>query len=350
VCSNNSVICNDISKLLPEFWDGYEGKGEPYGIINRDLARKVGRLMDGDKFPDPDIEGVNPCAEQSLCNLETCCLAEIFLPNIDSLDELKKVGTMLYRICKHSLSLPCHHLETQEIVHKNFRMGIGITGYMQCREAKRAWLPEFYDFLRSFDVQYSALHGFPISIKLTTVKPSGTLSLLAGVTPGVHPGLSLAVFSVFDCLPHCVFRDILPRGVTGIYQYFIRRIRISTTNPLVNLCRKSGYHCEFQIGFDGTEDRNTTVVSFPCKYPAGTQLASGMTAINQLETVKRLQKEYSDNAVSWSVRFVYVFGVFAAFLRLKLTIVCCGLKARFTIANTSCWRSRRGSPRISTRA
>ena len=275
MCSNNSVICNDISKLLPEFWDGYEGKGEPYGIINRDLARKVGRLMDGDKFPDPDIEGVNPCAEQSLCNLETCCLAEIFLPNIDSLDELKKVGTMLYRICKHSLSLPCHHLETQEIVHKNFRMGIGITGYMQCREAKRAWLPEFYDFLRSFDVQYSALHGFPISIKLTTVKPSGTLSLLAGVTPGVHP---------------------------GIYQYFIRRIRISTTNPLVNLCRKSGYHCEFQIGFDGTEDKNTTVVSFPCKYPAGTQLASGMTAINQLETVKRLQKEYSDNAVSWSER------------------------------------------------
>ena len=79
--SNNSVVCNDISKLPPQFWEGYEGNGEPYGLINLRNARAVGRTGDT-SYPDPDVAGFNPCAEQSLAPYETCCLAEIFLPNI----------------------------------------------------------------------------------------------------------------------------------------------------------------------------------------------------------------------------------------------------------------------------
>ncbi len=57
--SNNSVVCNDFSKLPDEFWDGYIGKGEPYGLINLKLSRKVGRLGD-DRYPDKDVHGYNP--------------------------------------------------------------------------------------------------------------------------------------------------------------------------------------------------------------------------------------------------------------------------------------------------
>ena len=127
--SNNSVVCNDISKLPSQFWEGYNGNGEPYGLINLRNARSVGRSGDTN-YPDPEVAGFNPCAEQSLAPYETCCLAEIFLPNISNKKELIEVAKYLYRINKHSLMLPCHHKETQDIVHKNMRMGIGVTGYL----------------------------------------------------------------------------------------------------------------------------------------------------------------------------------------------------------------------------
>ena len=60
--SNNSVVCNDISKLPAEFWEGYNGNGEPYGLVNIGLSRKIGRIKDGfEKYPDPSVDGFNPC-------------------------------------------------------------------------------------------------------------------------------------------------------------------------------------------------------------------------------------------------------------------------------------------------
>ena len=170
--SNNSVICNDINELPEKFWEGYAGNGEPYGLINLKLSRSCGRL--GDKhYQDPDIIGYNPCAEQSLANMETCCLAELYLPNLKTLDEAKRIATYLYRINKHSLRLKCHHSETEKIVHKHMRMGIGVTGYLQSTEEQKKMLPELYKHLREYDKEYSAKMGWPTSIKLTTVKPSG---------------------------------------------------------------------------------------------------------------------------------------------------------------------------------
>jgi adenosylcobalamin-dependent ribonucleoside-triphosphate reductase len=273
--SNNSVVCNDIKDLHEYFWDGYEGKGEPYGLINLKLSRKIGRLGETD-YPDPDVMGYNPCAEQSLAAYETCCLAEVYLPNIESKEQLLDVCQLLYRINKHSLALPCHLKETEDIVHKNMRMGIGVTGVLQATEEQRSWLNDTYRRLREFDFKYSHEHGFPESVKLTTVKPSGTLSLLPGVTSGCHPAYS---------------------------QYMIRRIRIAADHALVQVCREHGYPVEYQRHFDGSEDHSTMVVSFPFCYPAGTKIAAEMTAIDQLEVVKWLQANWSDNSVSCTVYY-----------------------------------------------
>ena len=273
--SNNSVVCNDIKDLHEYFWDGYEGKGEPYGLINLRLSRKIGRLGDTN-YPDPDVQGYNPCAEQSLAPYETCCLAEVYLSNIESKKEFIDVCKLLYRINKHSLSLPCHLQETADVVHKNMRMGIGVTGVLQASDVQRSWLNDAYTELRAFDKEYSAKHGFPESIKLTTVKPSGTLSLLPGVTSGCHPAYS---------------------------HYMIRRIRIAADHSLVQVCREHGYPVEFQRNFDGTDDHSTMVVSFPFAYPEGTKIAAEMTAIDQLEVVKWLQENWSDNSVSCTVYY-----------------------------------------------
>lgn len=273
--SNNSVVCNDIGDLHDFFWDGYEGKGEPYGLINLKLSRKIGRLGET-QYPDPEVQGYNPCAEQSLADKETCCLAEIYLPNITSKEELIDVATLLYRINKHSLALPCHLSSTEAIVHKNMRMGIGITGVLQSTDEQKSWLSDVYTKLRTYDEWYSQKHGFNKSVKLTTVKPSGTLSLLPGVTPGCHPAYA---------------------------RYMIRRIRISSNHSLVQVCRDHGFPVEYQQNFDGSEDRSTVVVSFPFRHPDNAVLAKDVTAIQQLETVKWLQENWSDNSVSCTVYY-----------------------------------------------
>lgn len=273
--SNNSVVCDHVDRLPNEFWDTYI-QGEPYGLINLDLARLCGRT--GETFyPDPQVEGFNPCAEQSLVDKETCCLGELYLPNITSYDELLECLTYCYRMCKHSLSLHCSLKETENIVHQNYRMGIGVTGYLQATDEQKSWLHPAYEWLRDYDREYSDAHNFPLSIKLTTMKPSGTLSLLAGVTPGGNCN---------------------PAG-----PYYIRRIRIASNSPLIDVCIKHGYKVEPQLRFDGSEDRNIMVVSFPCSVPEHTPVAATFSWKDQLDTVRRLQREWSDNSVSCTVTY-----------------------------------------------
>lgn len=220
---------------------------------------------------------VHNCAEQSLNNHESCCLSEIYLPNIKSKEELFKCVTYMYRINKHSLTLPCpDSKETEEVVHRNMRMGIGVTGYLQATEEQKSWLSPCYEYLREFDKKYSLNHGFPTSIKLCTVKPSGTLSLIGGVTSGVHPGYA---------------------------RYYIRRIRVASESPLIEIAKKHGYHCEYVKNFDQTIDPTTMVLSFPYELPEHTIIADDCTAIQQLEYVKRLQTEWSDNSVSCTVYY-----------------------------------------------
>jgi len=273
--SNNSVACDDTDLLPSEFWDTYQ-QGEPYGLINLRLARLCGRLGEF-QYSDAGIIAFNPCAEQGLHNNETCCLAEHYLPNYSSYEEFLQNLRLSYIVCKHSLALHCSIKETEDIVHQNMRMGIGVTGYLQATEEQRCWLSKAYKWLREFDVEYSKEHEFPVSIKLTTMKPSGTLSLLPGVTPGGHPS---------------------PAG-----PYYIRTIRIASNSPLIETCRKHGYPMEYQINFDGTEDKSTIVVSFPCKVPEGTPIAATFSWKDQLDVVKRLQTDWSDNSVSVTVYY-----------------------------------------------
>lgn len=273
--SNNSIVTDNVENLPDEFWQTYE-QGEPYGMINIALSKKMGRLGEFN-YPDPNVEVYNPCGEQSLENHETCCLAEIFLSNIDSKEELFKIVKYLYRINKHSLALPCSLKETEEIVHKNMRMGIGVTGTFQATEEQRSWLNECYTMLREFDVEYSKQHGWNPSIKLTTSKPSGTLSLLKGVTPG---------------------SNVNPAG-----PWYIRRIRISSDSPLIKVCEDSGYKVEFQRNFDKSLDYTTKVVEFPCSVPLHTPVAKTTSAVEQLEMIKWVQTNWSDNSVSVTVNY-----------------------------------------------
>lgn len=277
--SNNSIYADDFEHISNEVWHaGYEidketgkPKGEPYGFINLPLSQKFGRL--GEERKD-NCEGFNPCAEISLADGEACNLCEIFLNNINSSKELQDCAKLLYKTQKAIWTLPALYEKTAKIVLKNMRIGLGVTGICQSMD-KLEWLDDCYKFLRNFDKEWSAKRGWTESIKLTTIKPSGTLSLLAGSSPGGH---------------------------AGIYEYHIRGVRMANSDPLVEICKELGYHTEYVLNFDGTEKRDTIIVEFPCEFK-NTILAKDMTAIKQLELVKRLQSIWSDNSVSVTVYY-----------------------------------------------
>ena len=245
-----------------------------YDIISRDFVSEE-EVFDITVDNEPHTYwtgGVNVsnCMEVTLSSSECCNLAELYLNNIETKDQLIDCAKLLYKTQKAISAMPFLHEETNEIVHKNMRLGLGVTGICQSL-SKLEWLDECYVELRRFDKEWSKQRGWPRSIKLTVVKPSGTLSLLAGATPGVHPAYSA---------------------------FYIRRVRMSSEDKLVRACRDAGYHTEYARNFDDSEDRATMIVSFPCKTPEGAILAKDMDIIKQLDMVVKLQSIWADNAVS----------------------------------------------------
>lgn len=283
--SNNTIQADTFEYISDTVWkNGYEvdkktgmARGEPYGFFNLRLCQEYGRIKDG-SMKDSDIypsdsdncSGVNPCGEISLGNYECCNLSELYLNNIESAEELIECAKLLYKTQKAIAAGNFIHEETNEIVHKNMRLGLGVTGVCQSLN-KIDWLDKCYLELRKFDKEWSKQNNWNESIKLTTIKPSGTLSLLGGATPGIHPGYS---------------------------RYYIRRVRMASNDKLVDACRDMGYKIEFVQDFDGSEDHNTVVVEFPCESGKDAILAQDMGVIQQLEIVKKLQYIWSDNSVS----------------------------------------------------
>jgi ribonucleotide reductase alpha subunit len=287
--SNNTVICNDIEELTDKFWESYEvdkktgmGMGEPYGLFNLEAARKQGRTGDYN-YNDTDAMATNPCGEITLApskgdgGAESCNLVEIFLNNIKDEEEFKDVAKTLYIVGKTVTLVDYHVPETDKIVKANSRIGIGITGiYQRADLIKPEVLTNVYNELRSYDVTMTELWNVRPSIKLTTVKPSGTLSLLAGATPGAHPDHS---------------------------KYYIRRVRMHPDDKLVDMCKEAGYPVEYIINNDGTVNTDLVAVSFPIDSESGTVKKEDITAIDHLDMVKHLQRYWSDNQVSVTVDY-----------------------------------------------
>jgi ribonucleoside-diphosphate reductase alpha chain/ribonucleoside-triphosphate reductase len=281
--SNNTVSTDDLRELPPIFWENYterDAKGdsvsECFGLFNQYNARRYGRIIDGEDYrPDPRVIGMNPCGEITLEAYEACNLAEIFLPNIANEEEFAAAARLCYIFTKTISKYPFSDSRVNEVVSNNHRLGISVTGFLQAMHLKNETIfNNVYRSIEEFDETYSRQIGVKRSIKLTTVKPSGTLSLLPGVTPGVHPAFA---------------------------KHYIRRIRFASDDPLVAMCESHGFPAEPAINYDGSKDWTTMVVSFVDKSPALT--AHEISAVKQLEYQKWLQTYWADNSVSCTVYF-----------------------------------------------
>lgn len=277
--SNNTVAVNDINELPGAYWEPFATDGECYGLVNIHNCRRFGRLIDGvDYRPDYGVVGCNPCGEANLENKEPCNLAENIMSNIEDLEQWMKVMGPLYKLTKTIANFHYLHQETDDVVHRNLRVGISMSGYMAAPWVRNAEILDAgYRYLEECDAVYSSLLGVPNSNKLTVMKPSGTVSLLP---PWCPPGMN-----------------------TALSRWLIRRIRFAGNDPLVETCRRHGYHVEPEMRLDGTPNYNTMVVSFPMDYGPNAVTESEVNVIDELETQKMLQTYWADQSVSCSHYF-----------------------------------------------
>lgn len=267
--SNNSVALreDDDFLALPEIAARIQDNGEP-GILNLKNIQKYGRI--GEKRHD-DATGINPCGEIPLESNELCNLVEVFPTRCSNGDFTRVLELATFYASTVSL-LPSHNEDTNEVVSRNRRIGVSVSGVADWLDATSvsnvfAQLNRGYDVVRTTNHKLAREAGVAESIRVTTVKPSGTVSLLAGVSSGMH----------FPVAGHV-----------------LRRVRIARGSPVAELLEGAGIPHEPDVVSDNTE-----VFEFPLRYGQGrTRSVKNVSVFEQAQVVTMLSRAWADNAVS----------------------------------------------------
>ena len=273
--SNNSIFAElgmDYTDVCKRIVDN----GEP-GFAWLENMRTFSRMQNGGDNKDHRVAGGNPCLEQSLESYELCCLVETFPHNHEDLEDYKRTLKYAYLYAKTVTLGKTHWPETNRVMLRNRRIGCSVSGVAQFitnngLDTLRNWLEDGYDVIQEWDKQYSDWFAVPKSIKTTSVKPSGTVSLLVGATPGMH----------------------YPES-----RFYIRRMRLSNQSELIEPLKKAGYNVEPAFGSEDT----TTVVEVPVDMGEGIRTADELSIWEQFSLAAFLQRHWADNQVSCTATF-----------------------------------------------
>ena len=249
--------------------------GEP-GYIWLENARTKGRFKDDDRDDDTKVMGFNPCVEQQLEDAELCCLTETFPAKHDTYEDYLRTLKIAYLYAKTVTLSNTHWAETNAIMLKNRRIGLSQSGVIQAfgkhgRREMLKWCDSAYDYVQELDKEYSDWLCIPRSVRTTSIKPSGSVSLLNGSTPGIH----------------------YPEA-----EFYIRRIRFSEGSGILKAIVEAGYDVE-----KDAYSPNTMVASFPVREPYFIKGKKDVSMWEQLEIAASYQNYWADNSVSVTVTF-----------------------------------------------
>jgi len=273
--SNNSIYAElgmDYTDVCKRITDN----GEP-GFAWLENMRGYSRLKNGRDNKDHRAAGGNPCLEQTLESYELCCLVETFPTNHDTLKDYLRTLKYAYLYAKTVTLGKTHWPDTNRVMLRNRRIGCSVSGVAQFitkqgMEELRKWLEEGFEIIQEWDKMYSDWLAVPRSIKTTSVKPSGTVSLLVGVTPGMH----------------------YPES-----RFYIRRMRLSNQSELIEPLKRAGYTIEPAFGSEDT----TMVVDVPIDAGEGIRTAAELSIWEQFSLAAFLQRHWADNQVSCTATF-----------------------------------------------
>lgn len=272
--SNNSVLAT-VGQNYKEIARRVTKNGEP-GIVWLENARQYSRMNGIPDGKDIHITGVNPCGEIFLPSYGACNLVEVFPARHDSLEDFLKTLKYAYLYAKTVSLGNTHWPEANRVLLRERRIGCSIGGVAQFLAVHdlntlKQWLHAGYETLQKYDQIYSDWLAVPRSIKLSTVKPSGTVSLLNGSTAGIHHPWS---------------------------RYSIRRMTFSRINPLVQRLADAGYPV-----VDKDKSPEDVLVEFPIDSGEGVRSAKELTLWEQFNLAAYMQEHWADNAVSVSITF-----------------------------------------------
>ena len=277
-CSNNSVVASptlSADDYLPVTRRMHRN-GEP-GVVWLENARRNGRMVDAPDAVDCDVGGTNPCGEIALTSGEACNLAEVFLARCATIDEFCE-AVRFATMYATTVSLgDLHWPESRAAIARKRRIGVSVTGVAQFLDREPdervlvRWLKAGYAEARRINAHLAAHFGVPMAVRVTTVKPSGTISLLGASTPGIH----------------------YPES-----RYYVRRVRVPADSEFVPVLRDAGIPVEPDV----CDSAGRVVAEFAVDSGVGRSL-DDLGVREQMRMAALMQAYWSDNAVSCTVSF-----------------------------------------------
>ncbi len=279
--ANNSAVYMDKPDNV-EFMDEWialmkSGSGER-GIFNRGALKNTlpeRRL----KVLKGDISqlGTNPCGEIILQPKQFCNLSEVVARAEDTERTLLRkirIATILGTYQSTLTNFPYLSKEWTNNCEKERLLGVSITGQWDCPAVRDASvLKKLQDEVVKVNKIYSKKFGVSQSTCVTSVKPSGTLSQMVDCSSGMHPRHA---------------------------EYYIRRVRISATDPLFSMLKDQGAPYHPEVG-QAMESANTYVFDFPVKAPDNAIFKNDITALEQLEHWKLVKENFTEHNPSVTI-------------------------------------------------
>jgi ribonucleoside-diphosphate reductase alpha chain len=249
--ANNSAVVMRHAITEDEFfklWKKIElsGSGEP-GIY----------------FSNDKDWGTNPCCEIALRSYQFCNLCEVNVSNVESQEDLNervRVGAFIGTL--QAAYTDFHYLRDiwQKTTEKDALLGVGMTGIgsgaILAYDLKKA-----ADLAKVENARVAEIIGVNKAARVTTVKPSGTSSLVLGTSSGIHAWHN---------------------------DYYIRRIRVGKNEAIYNYLAVN--HPEL-VEDDFFKPTIQAVISVPQKAPAGSILRTE-NVIDMLERTKKFNVQW----------------------------------------------------------
>ncbi|MFZ2484416.1 MAG: ribonucleoside-triphosphate reductase, partial [Minisyncoccia bacterium] len=287
--ANNSAIYNEkptTTQFLEEWLSlAKSGSGER-GIFNKGSLvkqmpeRRVKYWNNSGYIEEGYVTGpagTNPCGEIILKSKQFCNLTEVVCRAKDTeKDLLRKIrlasilGTYQSTLTKFTYLSP----EWQKNCEEERLLGVSLTGQWDCplvREGKV--LKELKKESVKINKEYAKRFKIKPSNSITCVKPSGTVSQLVDSSSGMHPRHA---------------------------KFYIRRVRISVTDPLFRMLRDQGVPHHPEVG-QTADSANTFVLEFPVKAPGGSIFRNDLSATEQLAHWKEVKENYTEHNPSVTV-------------------------------------------------
>jgi ribonucleoside-triphosphate reductase len=278
--ANNSAVYNmkpNTAQFLREWRNLYESKSGERGIYNMDSVRKH-----IDKFGRRDssrVAGTNPCGEILLRANQFCNLTEVVISAEDTVDTLSdkvRLATILGTWQSTLSNFKYIRKSWQTNTEEERLLGVSLTGIFGNELTGRihnnlaSILTDLRETAVAENFKEADLLGIEHSVAITTVKPSGTVSQLTGVSSGIHPWYS---------------------------EYYIRSVRADNKDPLTMFLKDFGVPNEPDV----MKPDATTVFYFPIKAPNKATVTKDLTAIEHLEIWKMYRTHWTEHNPSVTI-------------------------------------------------